>query len=54
MTVLTVSQHGTGVWPDCNVVELDKDKKIEISSMNLHPVSKSILKAKEVPRVPCS
>ena len=32
-------------WPTCNVVERDKDKEIsEISSMNLHPVSKCNLK----------
>lgn len=32
-------------WPTCNVVERDKDKEIsEISSLNLHPVSKCNLK----------
>lgn len=36
-------------WPTCNVVELDKDKEIEISSVNLHPISKSNFKPRRFP-----
>lgn len=37
-------------WPTCNVVELDKDKEIEISSVNLHPISKSNFKPRRSQR----